>query len=155
MSYVPADGANIATVTLTRDGVSEVIQLMALADPISALAQSVTAPGTSGTAAAAIQGVAGGAYYNTESGPGGYGMTESEEPWWAYGGDTYTSPFAALASQGWSYDTITNVHGSGRNGKRWKTTNTDGSGYWTPSGVSTSDFHWIKDCSSTPANCVP
>lgn len=56
----PGAGADVATTTITRDTVTEHIQLIITADPVTGVGQSVTAPGTSGADAAAVQGITGG-----------------------------------------------------------------------------------------------
>jgi hypothetical protein len=51
---------NVATSSVTRDGVTENLELITLADPITATQVSVTAPGTTGINAVSVQGVTGG-----------------------------------------------------------------------------------------------
>jgi hypothetical protein len=60
VSFVVANGVNIATTDITRDGVTEKMELTNVADAVTGLTQSVTAPGVSGTDAAAVQGITGG-----------------------------------------------------------------------------------------------
>jgi hypothetical protein len=70
-------------------------------------------------------------------------MLESEEPWYDYGGSGYTSPFAALAAQGWYAIAISDAH-SGASEKRWV-----GADPWQPSGVNfASHIHWLAPCSA-------
>jgi hypothetical protein len=83
---------------------------------------------------------------NDGSGPTFTGInaeTESEEPWYDYNGPNYTSPFAALASQGWSTISIPNVRGSA-SGVRWV-----GADPWRPAGVNfAAHIHWLAPCSA-------
>ncbi len=88
-----------------------------------------------------------GAYLGDDGGGGTYytgGLSisiESEEPWYDYNGAGYTSPFAALASQGWTSIPISSVHGSER---RWV-----GADPWQPSGVNFgAHMHWLAPCSA-------
>jgi len=75
---------------------------------------------------------------------------ESEEPWYDVYGQGYTSPFAALASQGWTSSTITDVKGT-NSGVRWYG---NGGNNWNPLGVAGigstwgAHAHWLAPCSA-------
>ena len=82
---------------------------------------------------------AGGAHFTSGVGP----ELESEEPWYDYSGQNYTSPFAQLASQGWYSFSLSNVRGSA-SGTRWV-----GADPWQPAGVDfQSHIHWLAPCSA-------
>ena len=91
-----------------------------------------------------------GAYFGDTNGGGGsyftggvQPMVESEEPWYAYNGPGYVSPFAPLAAQGWSKITIPGAIGSS-SGTRWV-----GADPWQPSGVNfAAHIHWLAPCSA-------
>jgi hypothetical protein len=103
--------------------------------------------------------------YIADSGGGGSNFTggvgpqfESEEPWRDYYGTgannaTYTSPFAALASQGWTSLTISNVIGSS-SGNRWGFPGSDGNNNWIPLDAAgnpinwAQHIHWLAPCSA-------
>jgi hypothetical protein len=83
---------------------------------------------------------------NDGSGPAFTGLNvevESEEPWYDFNGQNYTSPFAPLASQGWYSFSIANARGSA-SGIRWV-----GADPWQPSGVNfAAHVHWLAPCSA-------
>lgn len=88
----------------------------------------------------------GGAYFTG----GTFGFTQSEEPTYDYNGAPYTSPFAALSSQGWTALSIATPYLSasgvslGPAGTRWAY-NSDNN--WQPSGVDFPDhIHWLDPC---------
>jgi hypothetical protein len=71
---------------------------------------------------------------------------ESEEPWYAYQGPGYTSPFAPLAAQGWGTIHMLNVIGN-QSGTRWV-----GADPWQPAGVNfAAHIHWLDPCSARGA----
>ena len=73
---------------------------------------------------------------------------ESEEPWYDFFGAGYTSPFAALASQGWTSFSMSNVR-SGAAGIRWIGNTGDA---WQPAGVDfAAHIHWLDACSAQGA----
>jgi hypothetical protein len=88
--------------------------------------------------------------YFGDNGDGGANFTggvapllESEEPWRDYEGVSYTSPFAALAAQGWYSVRIPDV-GAGVPGMRWI-----GADRWNPAGVNfAAHIHWLAPCSA-------
>jgi hypothetical protein len=68
---------------------------------------------------------------------------ESEEPWYDFYGSNYTSPFAALAYQGWYSFAIANAHPA-VNGTRWV-----GADPWQPADVNfAAHIHWLDPCSA-------
>jgi hypothetical protein len=70
-------------------------------------------------------------------------MLESEEPWYDFYGQNYTSPFAPLASQGWYPIVIQNAR-SGASGTRWV-----GADPWQPGDVNfPAHIHWLDACSA-------
>ena len=72
-------------------------------------------------------------------------MLESEEPWRDWDGEGYASPFAPLASQGWSVTIIPDAV-SGRPGRRWVY---DEGRPWNPRGVDFAEhIHWLAACSA-------
>ncbi len=80
----------------------------------------------------------GGGTYFTGTGAG----VEDEEPWYDFNGANYISPFAPLASQGWSSIKVQS-YGSAQ-GTRWV-----GASPWNPSGVDFVDhIHWLAPCSA-------
>jgi hypothetical protein len=103
--------------------------------------------------------------YFGDSGGGGINFTggvspqfESEETWRDYNGTgtnnaTYTSPFAALASQGWQSLTISNVLGSS-SGKRWGYPGSNANNDWIPIDENgnpinwAAHIHWLAPCSA-------
>jgi hypothetical protein len=81
---------------------------------------------------------------------GTFGFTQSEESTYDYAGAPYTSPYAALASQGWNIISIANPYLSasgvslGPAGNRWAY-NSDNN--WQPNGVDFPDhIHWLDPC---------
>lgn len=81
----------------------------------------------------------GGAHFTSGVGP----EVESEEPWYDFNGQGYISPFAQLASQGWSSFAIAGAKGSA-SGTRWV-----GADPWQPSGVDfPNHLHWLAPCSA-------
>lgn len=90
--------------------------------------------------------------YFGDNGSGGANYTggilpqlESEEPWRDVAGNTYTSPFAPLAAQGWAPITIANANGSSP-GNRWMY---NGAAPWNPPGVNfAAHIHWLAPCSA-------
>jgi hypothetical protein len=101
-----------------------------------------------------------GAYFGDNGNGGAFftgGLTaelESEEPWRDYFGTgtnkaSYTSQFAALATQGWSAIGISNAIGSST-GTRW--IGADPWNVWAELGESEAQFashiHWLDPCSA-------
>jgi hypothetical protein len=89
---------------------------------------------------------AGGAYFTG----GTFGFTQSEQPTYDYAGPSYTSPFAALASQGWNVISIPTPYlsasgvSTGPSGNRW-VYNSDNN--WQPNGVDfPNHIHWLDPC---------
>lgn len=104
MANIPIENANgqtvnVATTGVTRDGATEYLELITLADPISANQASVTVPGTSGLYGVAVQGMTSGIPFNTvASVPGSYNSAITSITL-----GTSTTALLAVNANRWSY----------------------------------------------------